>query len=181
MSSNLLDLPLENRFWSSLQEANTAAGEEAANTGGAIIRIEAIRVENARGVVSGRVASSAIDEAQHYNLPPGYAKPRSIGTLHLTWESLIRSRNDQDIGYLVVQRPFGASSLLDDEESGMCFVSVEIPRQLNSLRSFAIGATVCRLCSRPIDQQRLIALPTTKICKSCQESKEKKDAYDSIQ
>ena len=173
----IVDLALENRFWSSTQEAESAACREAANTGGAILRITSIRTESGRGVLSGRILSSVIDvdSSGHLDVPGGYAKPRSLGTLHLTWRALLLGSGDTDIGYLVVQRPFGASRLPDSDDSDTCFVSVEVPRLLHSLGPLTIGIEVCRTCSRPIGQKRLNAVPSTKICTFCQELKEQRE------
>lgn len=172
VDSTLLDLELENRFWSTIREAEDAAAREAANTGGAILQIASIRTEATRGVVSGRVLSAAVDSSPHLDVPRGYAKPRSLGNFHLTWRTLLQRSGDEDIGYLVVQRPLGALVLPDCEVVGSCFVSVEVTRNLHSLGPVTIGTEICRGCSRPIGPKRLNALPSTKICKFCQELKE---------
>src|SRR5271166_1761093 len=151
MSETILDLKLGNRFWSTIREAEDAASREAANTGGAILRIASIRTEATRGVVSGRVLSAVVDSAPHLDIPRGYAKPRSIGTFHLTWKSLMQRNGDGDIGYLVVQRPIGASALPDGDLAETCFISVEVPRDFYSLGAVTIGTETCRACSRPID------------------------------
>ena len=93
----------------------------------------------------------------------------------MSWKALLQPGEDADIGYLVVQRPFGASALPDGDVAGTSFVSVEVPRLLHSQGSITVGTEVCRACSRPIGQKRLNALPTTKTCTFCQELKEKQE------
>jgi hypothetical protein len=115
-----------------------------------------------------------IDPEPELDIPGGYARPRRIGIFHLTWGALMQRTEEEDIGYLVVQRPFGASSISDDDTGATCFVSIEVPRLHHSLGAITVGTEVCRTCSRPIDPKRLNAIPMTKRCKSCQELKEKR-------
>lgn len=105
-----------------------------------------------------------------------HLQPRSIGTMRLTWNSLLHSGpSDDAIGYLVLQTPVDAADQVPESEDGENFwAALSIRRTLHTLAPGSIGAVCCARCNRPIPQQRLLAVPNTGVCTDCQQKKEKK-------
>ncbi len=169
---SLLDVTLRPKFCASLSAAQQQAAREAADTGGLVLRVKFIRIEPHCAVFTGLIPSTAL-AFEHPSEFPAYVQPRSIGTLHLTWSSLLHPGADEDIGYLVLQTPVSAAGLLPESEDGdNCWVAISIQRTFHTLKPESIGPACCARCNRPIPQQRLLAVPGTRICTCCQQKKE---------
>lgn len=173
-SETLLDTPLVHKFCTSLEAAEQEALREAADTGGVVLRIKSLRIEPGSLVVAGVIpATTLVFESS--SAVQARLQPRSIGTMRLTWNSLLHPGPDDVIGYLVLQTPVDAADQVSEsEDSGNVWVALSIPRSLHTLGSGSIGAVCCARCNRPIPQQRLLAVPTTRVCTNCQQRQEKK-------
>lgn len=153
--------------------AEQQASREAADTGGIVLRVKSIRIEPHCVVLAGLIPSTAL-AFEHPSEFPSYVQPRSIGTLHLTWNALLHPASGNDIGYLVLQTPVTiAGQLPESEDQDSCWVALAVERALNTLPPSSIGAVCCARCNRPIAPQRLQAVPDTRICTDCQHQKEK--------
>lgn len=170
----LLDAPLLHKFCASLPAAEQQALREAADTGGIVLRVKSLRIEPNRIVLTGIIPSTVL-AFEHPAEFPAYLQPRSIGTLHLTDSSLHPNPGDE-VGYLVLQTPVAAAGLLPESEDGDCYwVALAVERTFHTLPPGSIGAACCARCNRPIPQQRLLAVPNTRVCTNCQQKKEKHD------
>lgn len=171
----MLDAPLLRKVCASLPAAEQQAAREAADTGGIVLRVTSIRIEPNSLVFTGLIPSTAL-VFEHPAEFPAYLQPRSIGNLHLTETSLQpSSTGGGQIGYLVLQTPVTAAGLLPESEDDDCYwVAITVPRTFHTLVPGSIGAVCCARCNRPISQQRLVAVPKTRVCTNCQQKKEKK-------
>jgi Prokaryotic dksA/traR C4-type zinc finger len=168
-----LDAPLLHKVCTSLSAAEQQAAREAADTGGIVLRVKSIRIAPNYLVVTGLIPSTAL-VFEHPAEFPAYLRPRSIGNLHLT-ETSLHPNTGVEIGYLVLQTPVAAAGLLPESEDGDSYwVAITVPRTFHTLPPGSIGAVCCARCNRPISQQRLLAVPNTKVCTKCQQKKEKK-------
>jgi hypothetical protein len=173
-SETLLDAPLLHKYCASLPAAEQQALREAADTGGIVLRVKSLRIEPHRIVLAGLIPATAL-AFEHPSEFPAYLQPRSIGTLHLTETSLNTNPGDE-VGYLVLQTPVAAAGLLPESEDGDSFwVALAVERTFHTtLKPGSIGAVCCARCNRPIPQQRLLAVPNTRVCTHCQQKKEKR-------
>jgi hypothetical protein len=174
-SSALLDATLHHGFCASLVIAEQQAAREAADTGGVVLRVKSFRVESDSLVITGKLPIATFDFENTSTRLAGYIQPRAIGKLHLTWNSLLHPKPQEDIAYLVLQTPIwrkGRFSESEDDDSH--WVALSIKRSYHTLAPGSIGAVCCAHCNRPISQQRLIAIPNARICTACQQIKEKK-------
>ncbi|MGD0519813.1 MAG: TraR/DksA C4-type zinc finger protein [Terracidiphilus sp.] len=170
----LLDAPLIHKFCSSLQAAEQEALREAADTGGIVLRIKSLRIEPNNLVVAGVIPKTAL-VFESSSVVQAHLQPRSMGTMRLTWNSLLHPGPDNAIGFLVLQTPVDAADQVSESEDGGNFwVALSIRRSLHTLEPGSIGAICCARCNRPIPQQRLLAVPNTRVCTNCQQKKEKK-------
>lgn len=168
----ILDAPLAHRFCASLEAAEQAALREAADTGGIVLRIKSLRLEPSRLVVTGVIPTSAF-VFEYPSEFPAHLQPRSMGTMRLTRNSLLHPGSGEEIGYLVLQTPVAAADHLPQSEDGEnSWVALSIRRALHTLEPSSIGAVCCARCNRPIPQQRLLAVPNTRVCTNCQQKKE---------
>ncbi len=169
----LLDTPLHHKLCASLEAAEQAALREAADTGGIVLRIKSLRLEPHRLVVTGVIPTVAF--AFEYSSEfPAHLQPRSIGTMRLTRNSLLHPSFGDEIGYVVLQTPVAAAEHLPESEDGEnSWVALSIRRALHTLEPSSIGPPCCARCNRPIPQQRLLAVPNTRVCTNCQQAKEK--------
>src|SRR5207248_401235 len=104
---------------------------------------------------------------------PAHLQPRSIGTMRLTRNSLLHPSSGDEIGYVVLQTPMAAAEHLPESADGEnSWVALSIRRALHTLEPSSIGAPCCARCNRPIPQQRLLAVPNTRVCTNCQQKKE---------
>lgn len=168
----IFDAPMLHKFCPSLEAAELAALREAADTGGILLRIKSLRLEPNHLVVTGVIPTTAlVFEYPSEFTPP--LKPRSIGTMRLTRDSVLHTRPGDEIGYVVLQTPVAAAEHLPESEEGEnSWVALSIRRALHTLEPSSIGPTCCTRCNRPIPQQRLLAVPKTRICTNCQQKKE---------
>lgn len=167
----LLDTALPTKFCPSMPAAQQQASREAADTGGIVLRVKSIRIDPHCSVFTGLIPSAAV-VSEHLPESSAYLRPRSIGTLHLTWSSLLYA-GGEDIGYLVLQTPVASAGLLHDSEDGNdCWVAISIQRIFHTLKAGSIGAVCCGRCYRPIPPERLLAMPNTRLCINCQHKKE---------
>jgi len=168
----ILDAPLLHKFCPSLQAAEQAALREAADTGGILLRIKSLRLEPYYLVVTGVTPTTAIVFENPSGFP-AHLRPRSIGTMRLTQNSLLHPSLDGEIGYLVLQTPVSAGEQFPESEEGEnSWVALSIRRALHILEPSCIGSPCCARCNRPIPQQRLLAVPKTRVCTNCQQKKE---------
>lgn len=171
-TDTLLDAPLLHKFCASIKGAHQQALREAADTGGIVLRVKSLRIEPNCLVVTGLIPSTAL-VFEHPSEFPAHLQPRSIGNLHLTWSSLLHPGAGDVIGYLVLQTPVAIEGQLPESEDGdNCWVALSIQRALHTLKPSSIGAACCARCNRPIPQQRLLAVPNTRVCTNCQQKKE---------
>ena len=170
----LLDAPLLHTFCASLEAAQQAALREAADTGGIVLRIKSLRLEPNHLVVTGVIPTSVF-VFEYPSEFPAHLQPRSIGTMRLTQNSLLHPGPGDEIGYLVLQTPVTAAEQLPESEDGENFwVATFHSACLAHIGSrVSIGAACCARCNRPIPQQRLLAVPNTRVCTNCQQKKEK--------
>ena len=169
----LLDVPLPHKFCASLEAAEELAVREAADTGGILLRIRSLRLNPNALVVTGVIPTTAL-VFEHPSEFPAHLQPRSMGTMRLTLNSLLHPGPDAEIGYLVLQTPVAATGQVPESEDGEnSWVAISIRRELHILEPSSIGAVCCVRCNRPISQQRLLALPSTRVCRNCQQKKEK--------
>ena len=172
-SPTLLDAPLFHKFCASLQEAEQAALLEAADTGGVLLRIKSLRLEPNNLVVAGVIPTAAL-VFEHPSEFSAHVQPRSIGTMRLTRGSLLHPPPNEEFGYVVLQTPVASPGRLPESEDGEnSWVALSIRRALRTLAPSSIGAACCARCKRPIPQQRLLAVPNTRVCTNCQQKKEK--------
>lgn len=170
----MLDAPLLHKICASLPAAEQQAAREAADTGGIVLRVKSIRIEPNSLVLSGLIPSTAL-VFEHAAEFPAYLRPRSIGNLHLTGSSLQPKSASDELGYLVLQTPVVAAGLLpESEDDDAYWVAIAVQRTFHTLPPGSIGAVCCACCNRPISQQRLVAIPNTRVCTKCQQKKEKK-------
>jgi hypothetical protein len=170
----MLDASLFRKVCASLPAAEQQAAREAADTGGIVLRVKSIRIEPNCLVVTGLIPSTAL-VFEHPAEFPAYLRPRSIGNLHLTETSLQPNTTGGEIGYLVLQTPVAAAGLLPESEDDDSFwVAITVPRTFHTLLPGSIGAVCCARCNRPISQQRLLAIPNTRVCTNCQQKRENK-------
>src|SRR5580704_2032091 len=101
MPDTLLDTRLPHRFCPSLQAAEQAALREAADTGGILLRIKSLRLNPNDLVVTGVIPTTAL-VFEHPSEFPAHLQPRSLGTMRLTWNSLLHPGPGDEIGYLVL-------------------------------------------------------------------------------
>lgn len=161
------------KFCASLPVAEQRASREAADTGGIVLRVMSLRIEPDCIVLTGLIPSTTF-VFEHTSEFPGYLRPRSIGNLHLTWSSLLHTNTSDEIGYLVLQTPVGSAGRLPESEDDDSFwVALAIERTYHTLPPGSIGAVCCVRCNRPIAEQRLKAVPNTRVCTTCQHNKEK--------
>ncbi len=140
-----------------------------------MLRVKSIRVEPTIVVLVGSVPSNALD-FKGASESPGYLQARSLGNLRLTWSSLLHSNAGDDVGYLVLQTPVEVEGpLSESEDDDRYWVALAIERTLHTLPAHSIAAVCCARCNRPIPQQRVLAVPNTKVCTNCQQKKEKKN------
>jgi len=153
--------------------AEQQAARGAADTGGIVLRVKSLRIEPDCVVLTGLIPSTAL-VFEHPSEFPAYLQPRSLGNLHLTQSSLLHPDAGADIGYLVLQTPVASAGQLPESEDGdSCWVALAIERTFHTLKPGSIGVVCCVRCNRPIPQQRLLAVPNTRVCTNCQQKKEK--------
>jgi hypothetical protein len=168
----LLDAPLLHKFCPSLQAAEQASLSEAADTGGILLRVKSFRLEPHYLVVTGVTPTTALVFENPSGFP-AHLRPRSIGTMRLTSNSMLHPGPDGEIAYLVLQTPVAAAEPLpESEDNENSWVALSIRRTLHTLEPSLIGAACCARCNRPIPQQRLLAVPKTRVCTNCQQKKE---------
>jgi hypothetical protein len=171
-SETLLDVSLPHEFRPSLDLAEQEALREAADTGAILLRIKSVRIEPKSLLVIGVIPVTAL-AFEHSPEVASHVRPRSIGTMRLTWRSLLQPVPDGDLGYLVLQTPLTAAGRLTESEDGDgIWVSVSIPRAHYTLTPSFIGTACCVRCNRPIPRPRLVAVPKTRFCTNCQKKKE---------
>ena len=170
----LLDAPVPHKFCASLQAAEQQALLEAADTSGVVLRVKSLRVEPNHIVVTGLIPSAALVFEQPSAFP-GHLQPRAIGNLYLTWNSLLQADAREELGYLVLQTPIATEGHLpESEDDDSYWAALGVERTFHTLAPYSIGFICCACCNRPISQQRLLAIPTTRVCTNCQQKKEKK-------
>ena len=137
-----------------------------------MLRVKSIRIEPHCLVLTGLIPLTAL-VFEHPSEVSAYLRPRSLGNLHLTWGSLLQPSASDQIGYLVLHTPVGAPGQLPESEDGdACWVALDIGRTFYTLKPGCVGTMCCAACNRPIPQQRMLAVPSTRVCTKCQQKKE---------
>ena len=174
-NETLFDAPLFYKFCASLSTAEKQAFSEVADTGGVVLRVKSIRIEPSRLIVIGLIRSDALDFDDRTETL-GYLRRASVGSLYLTWSSLLHPKTTEDIGYLVLRTPIVTTGPLPESEDEDCYwVALPIYRVFHTLTAYSVGTIFCTRCNRPIPHERLLAIPRTRFCTNCQQEKEKKN------
>jgi len=155
-----------------LEEAETAAGAEVANTGGALQAVHFLHLCEESLQVYGTIPINSLadlDQSQYSS------SAQRLGKLHLVWASLFHQQ-EPPLGYLVLQRPLVGLFLgEDDEDASRTWVRVEVPRVRHSTRNLTIGVRCCMHCCRPIPLERVRAVPDAYLCVGCKSTLERKE------
>ncbi len=168
----LKDTPLAHRFCPSLESAERDALREAADTGGILLRVKSLKISTGALTVTGVIPTAALVLKQSKRAA-ARLQPRSIGTMHLMPNSLLHPSSSDQIGYLVLHTPVIALDPLPDCEDGEDYWGALTIRGIwHTPVPASLGATCCARCNRPIPQQRLLAVPNTRVCTNCQQKKE---------
>ncbi len=161
----ILDVNIPHHFWGDLNEARSAAQREAANTGAAVVSIDAVEVR-ARFV---RFIGSMPAGAAEQNVPRA-SRHVDPGSFHTTWGAVLNPR--ELIGFLVIPRPIAEELCSPPDADNHVRFEVAIERSCGSAPVAVLGHTCCRGCKQPISPERLRARPNTQFCTACQSKKE---------
>jgi len=161
--STILDVDLNHEFWADLQAARSAANREAANTGGAVVRIEAIEIQAHKISLIGTIPLTAIDRDEGHR-----ERSPSLGSLHTTWGAVLNP--SREFGFLVVHHPVTFKPC-SNESDDLCRVAVVLDRTFNTIPNTALGPVCCKKCRQPISRERLLARPGASLCTTCQAKK----------
>jgi DksA/TraR C4-type zinc finger protein len=153
----ILDVDLSHEFWGDVESARRAAAIEAANTGGAVIGIDAVEILPRSLTFIGTIPESAIAN-------PDPTGPTRLGSFHTTWGSVLNPAGI--IGFLVVGHPVRCSGR-EINDSGLSRVSVSLDRTFTTIPTRTLGPVCCARCRQPISAERLRALPATRVCTGC--------------
>jgi hypothetical protein len=153
----ILDVDLSHQFWGDVESARRAAAVEAANTGGAVIGIDAVEILPGSLTFIGTMPESAIAN------PDSNGSSR-LGSFHTTWGSVLNPAGI--IGFLVIGHPVRCKAR-EITDSGLSRVSVSLDRTFTTIPTRTLGPVCCARCRQPISAERLRALPTTRVCTVC--------------
>lgn len=161
----ILDVKLPHHFWGNLAEAKLAAQCEAANTGAAVICVDAVEISDRVVRFIGDMPAAAADES--LDVRESTLRP---GAFHTTWGAVLNPAGQ--IGFLVLPHPVPTAfcSMADSEDQVR--VEVAFDRIFDSAPATVLGHFCCRSCKRPISPERLRALPGTQLCTDCKSRKE---------
>lgn len=169
----LLDSDLHHKFWGDLQAAQNAACREAANTGGAVVAVDAVEIQLKSILLIGTVPEPALTDE---STPQCALAP--IRSFHTTWGAVLHPSGI--IGYLVLGRPVRCRP-----RAGLDFdlarIAVRVERKFTSIPVGHLGPSCCAVCSRPIPAERLEAMPTARLCVMCQEHREEAQPWSKLQ
>src|SRR5262245_13407481 len=151
-----LDTDIEHAFWSGPNIARTRALFEAANTGGALLQVHSIEIQELSLVFVGTIPRAAIERQQTSRRRPSISPP-GLGTFHTTWAALICPSDI--LGFFVIWRPvtFTGQALFRDLDTVR--VTMEVRRSSPSIASAFIGPICCIECNEAIAEGRLKAIP----------------------
>jgi hypothetical protein len=153
----ILDVDLSHQFWGDVESARKAAAVEAANTGGAVIGIDAVEVLPRSLTFIGTMPEQACANADSTSSP-------RVGSFHTTWGSVLNPAGI--IGFLVIGHPVRCRSR-EIGDSGLSRVSVSLERTFTTIPTCTLGPICCVRCRQPISTERLRALPATRVCTTC--------------
>lgn len=169
MRTPFLDTELAVRFHHESPHAKKAAELEAANSGGLVLSLIGLEIEETTLALYAAATSSSA--------PPSIFQDRAaptvedaLGTLHLTWRGFFEP-TEAPLGYLVVHRPL-PNGCKGDEREDSVYLRFRVPRCRHSLKTRVIGLRCCTCCFVPIPLNRLQAVPTTTQCVKCKSAKE---------
>jgi hypothetical protein len=163
--STILDVDLNHEFWGHLDAARSAAYKEAANTGGAVITIEAAEIQAHAVCFIGTIPESAIDRKAE-----SLGRRTLLGSFHTTWGAVLNPANQ--IGFLVVHQPVMFEPC-STESGDLCRVAVALERTFNTIPATILGPACCKKCRLPISAERLLARPGARLCTNCQATSER--------
>lgn len=160
----VLDARLRHSFWGDLGLAKDAAYKEAANTGSAIITVDAVEIQPRSIRFIGSVPEPVVGGDQHaaFSSSP-------VRSFHTTWGSVLSPSGV--IGYLVVARPLvpRARTTAGREANR---VALTVQRTFTTIPVGVLGPVCCAACRLPIPSERLAAVPGVHLCVTCQSLRE---------
>lgn len=166
-----LDAEIEPAFHGDIETARTRAAVEAANTGAVVLEVRSIEARGECLVVVGTIPVDTLEAMGRATEARPKIRSVGLGRFHTTWRAVLEPQST--IGFVVLRQPLtliGGSST----ETDAPLVAIELKRRLTSLPSgFTIGPHCCVGCNEPIPEQRLRAVPGTRICTKCQDRREK--------
>jgi hypothetical protein len=165
-----LDTDIEHAFWGGPNIARTRALFEAANTGGALLQVHSIEIQESSLVFVGTIPRAAIERSQQTSRRRPSIRAPGLGTFHTTWAALICPSDI--IGFFVIWRPvtFTGQARLRDWDTVR--VTMEVRRSSPSIASAFIGPICCIECNEAIAEGRLKAIPGVRTCVICQRREE---------
>lgn len=162
--NTVLDLELDHHFTGSLEAAAEAASVQAANTGAAVLTVQAIELETHKATFIGTLPDGAVAASTSL----GVSAPR-VRSLYTTWGSMLRPSGT--IGFLVVSQPVVCHPY-EAEDPHLCRVAISVPRALETISPSTLGPVCCVRCRRPIATERIKAMPGARTCVTCQRQRE---------
>jgi Prokaryotic dksA/traR C4-type zinc finger len=165
-----LDTDIEHAFWGGPNIARTRALFEAANTGGALLQVHSIEIQELSLVFVGTIPRAAIERQRQTRRGRPSIRAQGLGTFHTTWAALIRPSDI--IGFFVVWRPVTFTGQVLSTDQGTIRVMMEVRRSFSSIASAFIGPICCIECNEAIAEGRLKAIPGVRTCVICQRRKE---------
>jgi hypothetical protein len=168
--ATIIDVELDHHFAGSLAAAREAAAVEAANTGGAVLIVEAVDVGDHKVTFIGTLPEMVLKKQSDAEVAMPQAR-----SLHTTWGAVLAPSGT--IGFLVLAQPVLCRSHEADSPAQRR-IAVSLPRAFSTVSPVTLGPVCCIQCRRPISQERLKAVPGKRICLTCQKLKEE-EAYAS--
>jgi len=162
--STIFDVLLHHEFWGDMSAAENAAYKEAANTGGAVVRVETVDIQARQVSFIGSIPEFAIDGEV-----ASESRSNLLGSFHTTWGAVMTPGSQ--LGFLVVRHPLNLESYTPGA-SDLRRIVVTLDRTFNTIQPTVLGPVCCRKCKQPISPQRLRARPGTHLCTACQASNE---------
>jgi hypothetical protein len=162
--NTVLDVELDCHFTESLDAAALAASIQAANTGAAVLSVDAIELGNRRATFFGTMPDRAVTPRS-----VGEATMPRIRSLYTTWDSVLHPSGT--IGFMVLSQPVVCDSH-EAEDPALCRVAISVPRVFATVPPSILGPVCCSRCWRPISIERMKAIPGMRTCVTCQKQSE---------
>jgi hypothetical protein len=161
--STIFDVDLCHRFWGGLEVAKSAASMEAANTGAAVIAVDAVEIHPSCVTFIGTLPDLAVARTDVS------FKPRRIGSFHTTWGSVLHPAGT--IGFLVAGHPLNYLAY-ESNDPKVRRVAVSVNRTFTTIPTGNLGPICCTKCRQAISPKRLSAIPGVRVCLTCQTQRE---------